>query len=237
MKRIFIILALAILLVSPLVLGDTAFFVQQNQPYDLKFSCENSGGACSGSANCNISIFSNQNSSSIINNSVTTNLFNGFFELQLDGNNTAGNGEYTSRVSCVDGALNDTVTFTYEVNPTGIRPSDQKSSAINLSIGFMIVLGLIFLISFIFVKMKMPIKLSFLIISLVFFLISLNLILVNIQDAVVSPSLAGFFEGITVVSWIVYRGAAIAFITLWIITFIVTILQKKHESKIRRLEG
>lgn len=237
MKRLYIILALAILIALPLVIGETAFFVERGEPHTLRFSCENSGGLCTATANCNISIFSNQNSSVIINNSGATNLFNGFFSLDLDGNNTHGNGEYTTRVSCIDGGLNDTSTFTYEVNPQGIRPSQEKSDTIIFSIFFFVVLGLLFLVAFIFVQMKFPIKLTFLIISLVFFLISINLISVNLEDAVINPALTAFFFAMTTFSWIVYRGAAIALITIWIVTFFATNLDRKHRAKIRRLEA
>lgn len=231
MKKI--ILILLCLLLIPVVLGGTAFYVEKGEPYTLKFSCEKDGTDCSTNANCNITIVYLQNSTTIADNNAS-NLNNGLFAFELDENQTNINGEFSTRVMCIDGGLNDTASFIYEVNPTGIRPSEQKTAATTRGIWFFVIIAILLFLGFMFVNQKVPVKWTFFGLSVIFFLISINLLFIGIQDEVVNPRLEGFFEGFTVISWYFYWFVGGLLIIMWAFTFINTWFYRKNLNNARR---
>jgi len=125
MKCKLLISILFIVLFIGLISADTAFYIKKGEVYDIKISCENNGARCR-TGTCNITI-NYPNLTSMVNDGGMTNLNNGYFNYTLNENQTIVNGEYFTRVECNESGLNDTSNFIYEVNPTGIRPSDQKT--------------------------------------------------------------------------------------------------------------
>jgi len=231
-KRGVFFLILFLVLVS-FVSAEIAFYVPEDTDYCIKFSCENGGATCSSSAICNISI-NYPNSTAVVGTNLTSNLENGYFQFCLNKNQTNIKGEYFTRVECSDGGLNDTSTFIYEVNPTGIRPSDQKTNTILVSVGVLFLLGTLLFIAFLFSNQNPSVRLSFLVFSVILFLITINLSFVNIQDAVVNTRIEGFFDGFTSISWIIYWFLGAFLIIMWIFTFINTWLFKKNQQNISK---
>jgi len=232
-RNIFFLLIIG-LIVSQIGLmsADTAFYIPKGNDYCIKFSCENGGSSCSSAATCNISI-TYPNSSFLVETNVTTNLGNGFFQYCLNENETSTNGEYVTRAECQDGGLNDTSTFIYEVNPTGIRPSSQKTEAITRSVYFIFGIGILLFISFLFSK-NAPVKWTYFAFAIIFWLISLNVLFVGLQDEVVNPRLESFFDSFTAISFIIYWFIGGLLILMWIFTFFNTYLYKKNLNNMRR---
>jgi len=218
----------------PLISGATSFYVEQSKNYSITFTCEIDDAVCSSSALCNISISYTPNSTNLVDNVATTNLLNSRFEYNLTANNNAVKGEYKSTVVCYDGIANGTTSFYYEVNPTGIRSSEQRTDTISRSIYFFFILGILFFVAFLFTKQSTPVKWTFFGIALLFFLSTLNLLLLSIQDEFLNPRFEDFFEGFTVISWVLYRFILIFFAFIWILTFIQTWLLKKNLALARK---
>lgn len=108
-----------ILLLSS-VAAAPSFFIKQATDFDVKVSCENAGGFCSGASVCFLTT-SYPNSTVLINNQSMTNSNNGYFNYTLSQGQTSVIGEYSARTGCEDGNASATTTFTYEVNPTGLE--------------------------------------------------------------------------------------------------------------------
>ena len=218
------------------IAAETSFFVPKGNSYNLTFICENEENVlslCSASASCNITI-NYPNSSILINNEETTNLNNGKFQITLNSSQTNTNGEHQGWVGCSDGTLNSSTNFIYEINPTGIRPSEQKTTSISRAIYFTLILGILFFIGFLFVKNKSPIKWTFFIFAIFFFLITLNILFVGIQDEVVNPKLESFFDSFTAISFIIYWFLAGILAIMWFLTFLQTWLLRKNQQNFQK---
>lgn len=229
-KIMLIMMCIALISLIGLASAETSFFVQKGENYNITFTCKNTKNdlsICSGSATCNITIH-NPNSTLLIDNQAATNLNNGKFYYALNENQTATNGEHLAWVGCSDGGLNSSSSFTYEVNPTGIRPSDQKTMSISRTIYFTLIIGILFFIGFLFVKQKPPVKWTFFIFAIFFFLITLNILFVGLQDAVVNPRLESFFDSFTAISFYIYWFLAGVLGIMWFLSFLQTWFFKKN---------
>ena len=213
--------------------ASSSFFIEQSTDYNLKFSCELDGYICPSDTSCNVTIQS-PNSSILINNNESTNLNNGYFNITLNENQTAINGEYLMLIYCSGGGKNDTSNIIYEVNPPGIRQTDQKVESLSVGIYFFLIIAVILFLSFLFSNNSVPLKWTFFIFSILFFLISINLIFVNLQDQVINSRLEGFFEGFTIISWYIFYFLAVLLIFMWGLTFINTVVYKDQLKKIRK---
>lgn len=234
MKKIFLILLVCMFI--PLISSETSFFIEKNTKYDLKFACDFDGAICSSGASCNITI-NYPNSTTLISNNETTNLNNGYFNKTLSETQTNTNGEYQACVFCSDKGINGTSCFVYEVNPPGIRPSDQKTTSISRGIWFFFVIGILLFIAFLFVKSSVPTRWTFFILSIIFFLIGLNIIFVGLQDEVVNPRLETFFDSFTAISFVMYWFMGGLLIIMWLFTFLNTWLYKKNLKNAQRFGG
>ena len=221
----------------PLISGATSFYVEQAKNYSITFTCEIDGAVCSNSALCNISISYTPNSTNIVDNVATTNLLNSRFEYNLSAVNNAVKGEYKSTVVCYDGIGNGTDSFYYEVNPTGIRSTEQRTDTIRTSIYFLFFIGLLIFVAFLFTKQSIPVKWTLFGFSMIFFLATLNILFVTLQDEIVNPRLEGFFEGFTVIYWVLMRFIIILMGIMWMFTFIQTWLLKKNVAKLQKFGG
>ena len=224
------------LILLPLISSETAFYIPQYENYSIKVSADIDGARLSGLGACNISI-NYLNSTPLVSDGIMTNLNNGYFNYTLTSSDTDIGGEYFSRIECSDSGMNDTSVFIYEVNPTGIRPSDQKTASITRSIYFVFGLGILFFIAFLFYKGTTPMKWTFCILSFIFFLIGLNVLFVGLQDEVVNSRLISFFDNFTAVSFIMYWFLAGILIIMWFFTIWQTIVYKQNMDRIARFGG
>ncbi len=143
MKKIILTIILGIFLIT-LSSASPSFYVKQYEPYDITFSCTDDSqllGFCSPATNCNITIIYS-NSTIMVNNQNTTNLFNGKFNYSITSAQTNLNGEYNARVGCSGNGLNNSADFTYEVNPLG---EEGKSFLLNPILIFLTFFAFIFI--------------------------------------------------------------------------------------------
>lgn len=229
------LLTLSIFLFTALASAEPSFYIPQSQDYEIKVACDLNGANCPSTTRCNITSYY-PNSSFFINNKGMGNLNNGFFNYSLNNNQTSTKGEYGSSVSCVDSTvgINDTSVFTFEINPTGIRPTEQRSQSISRGVYFMFILGILLFIGFLFTRESIPVRWTFFIFSLIFFLIGINIIFISISDEIVNPRLETFFDGFTAITWYSYWFAGGLLALIWALTFINTILYKKNMENIKR---
>ena len=231
-KRIFVFLILGLVLLT-LVSAETSFFVKKNTNYSINFICKLGGNVCPGGTNCNLSI-RYPNSSYMISDSLTINVGNSKFEYNITQSQTSTSGEYSSVIECANTASNGTFSFIYEVNPSGIRTSQERTATITRSIYFIFGIAILLFLVFLFGKFPPPVRYTLLIFSLVFILIGINILLIGMQDEVVNPKLETFFSGFTVISWYFYWFAAGLLVIMWLFSIIQTILYNKNMQNLKK---
>jgi len=231
MRGVFLVLLFLILI--PIISAEPAFYVPQSQNYSIGFNCEIDDSICSNSAECNVSIYFS-NSTGLIVKSAATNLGGGEFEKNLSVNQTSLVGEYKLNLACYDAGTNGSSTIFYEVSPSGIRSTQERTDTITRSVYFMLILAILLFISFLFVKSPPPVKWTYFALSILFFLISINLIFTSLQDETLNPKLENFFGSFTAVSWYIYWFIAGILILMWFFTFINTWILKKNLANAKR---
>jgi len=73
--------------------------------------------------------------------------------------------------------------------------------------------------------------------SILFFLIGINIMFVGLQNEVVDPKLETFFDGFTAISWIVCWFIFGLLILMWIFTFFQTFFYRKNLNNFNRFGG
>jgi len=229
-KKLFLYLLL--ILVVPIISAETAFYVPEDSEYSFRFNCEIDDSICSNTAACNLSIY--YFNSSIILKGNATNLGNGEFERNLTINDTKDSGEYKINVVCYDGGVNGSSIIYYEVNPSGIRSSQERTNTISRSVYFMLIIAVLLFLAFLFVGKSVPVTWTYFALSMLFFLISINLIFTSLQDETINPKLETFFSSFTATSWIFYWFIGGLLIIIWGVTFVNTWIYKKNLENAKR---
>ena len=151
--------------------------------------------------------------------------------------NTSTSGEYYYSVfGDKDGSI-ATETFCFEINPTGITSSDSKTAVIGRAVWFLFAISLVLFIAFLFVKSKPPIKWTFFLFSIMFFLQAVSILFVGMQDEVVNPKIESYFSFLATSSFILFWFAFGILAVMWIITTFQTILFKKQQRKKEQFGG
>lgn len=127
--------------------------------------------------------------------------------------------------------------YEFEINPSGIIPTDQRTESVSRGIYFTLVIAILFFITFIFSKQKLAIKWTYFGLSILFFLITLNILFVGLQSEVVDSNLESFFDGFTAIFWYIFWFVSGLLILLWAFTFIQTYLYRKNMRNIQRFGG
>lgn len=199
----------------------------QGEPAEIRHPVR-VNGALPSSASCNLSVFYNNGSVLVDFQPMTDN--GDYFNYTLAQSQTGIKGYYSYDLTCASQGLNQTESYDFLINYGGVQPDDQRSSTANLSVWLFMIIFLLSIIAFFFTQ-KVPIKLTYFFMALLFFLISLNLIFVNLQDSVVNPKFEGFYSGFTTVSYYVYWGIGVFLAFIWIVTTINYQLSKSLSSK------
>jgi hypothetical protein len=148
--------------------------------------------------------------------------------------NTTQSGCYTYSVyGDKDGSIKAEV-IDFEINPTGISSSESRTTAVSRSIYFTFGIAIILLIAFIFINSKPSIKWTFFLISMMFFLVSLNILFVGLKDEVVNPQIEGFFDIFTASFYYLFWGIFGILMVLWILTTFQTLLLKNKTTKMEK---
>lgn len=197
---------------------------------DYKKPCINNGTYCSSSAVCNSTILY-QNGSTFINNQLMTNniaYHNITFTLSSCSSDC---GIYKVDMVCKDGGLQAAETFYLEVNPTGIKSTDARSSALTRAIWIVFIIGIILFGAFL--RFEHPTaKYSFAILSAIFILAGFNLVLSTLSSEVVDPRIISLFDFVSAASYYFYwLGAGLLMIILFVTSF-NTLFDKYRKQKL-----
>lgn len=188
-------------------------------------------GLPSALTSCNVTIWYPNGTLLKFNQPMTFNYTT--FNYILNSTFTQIKGEYPYEASCVLGGLNKTKESSFFINAGGVEPNEQRALTISRSIYFIFGLGILLFIAFLFTR-KLPIKITLLLMAVLFFLISLNLVFLDLQNSLTNPKFEEFFDGFTAISFILYWLIGVGIFALWMITFIVTILTKRIKAKADR---
>lgn len=209
-----------------------SFVFKQHDTVNFSFRClTNANEYCDSTIIAIISI-ELPNGSNIVNNAsmaFSTTSFN--FLLP-----TNDSGDYSAILTAL-GTTNTRSEFTYTVNPQGIEATEQRTEATTRSIYLFFLVGLILFVGFLFTKESQPIKWTFFIFAVIFFLIALNITSATLADEVINPNIENFLDGFTAISWIFYWFAGGLLILIWVFTFINTWIMKKNLENLRKYGG
>lgn len=224
---VFLLLVLAVPFVSSLA-------IEQNTNRTLVFY-PRVNGAVASNVLCNITVLY-PNGSILVDFDTLTDEGDRF-TYNLTNDLTSVRGDYSGSVTCLaPSGDNQTEAFDYVVNLSGVDPSQQRTDAMTRTLYFMFGLGILLFISFLFFK-QVSVKVTVLLLSLMFLLIGVNIIFITLQDEIVSPKLVTFFSFFTSVSFILYWFIGMLIGIIWIITFFVTIFQGMESTKEARNLG
>jgi hypothetical protein len=204
---------------------------QRGTDIELRQTCTINGTFCD---YCNISSFDYPNGTRAISDVEMTRR-TGDFNYTVNSSTTNTSGSYKVNGYC--GFGDDVIkNFVYwvNINPLGIEPTEQRTESITRSVYFIFGIGIILFVSFLFVKSSPPVKWTFFIFALIFFVIGLNVISISLADEVVNPRLESFFDSFSAISILFYWFAAGLLIIIWIFTFINTWLFARNLRNARR---
>lgn len=127
--------------------------------------------------------------------------YNGLdFAYTVDGGNFTNTGIYNYVVQCNSTSEVGFYENIFEVTPTGIEPTLQRSLSNMFAILSMFIVSIMFFLAFMTVEHK-PIKYSVAIMSSIFFLIGINLIFNLLVNEIVDTSIINLFEAISAGSY------------------------------------
>ncbi len=232
MKKLML---LFLLLLLPVAVAQTSFTFPESTPTDLKVSCFNENNSlCDTTTECLLTI-DYPNATNLIKNESMTYNFN-YFNFTLNENQTTPSGEYSVSVACQGQEVGFT-TFTYEVNPTGIRPSESRTQATTRAIWFIAIFGILLFIAGLLVQMNSTVKLTIFALSFIVFLVGINIVFISLQDEVINPRLENLFSFLTSISFILLWAVGGFLVILWMFTFLNTWLFKKNMANAQRFGG
>lgn len=228
----FLCLLAFIVLLYPAAAED--IFIKQSTVYDLKRPCFNNGTYCDSSFACNFSMFL-PNGTTVINNQEMTNQVS-FHNITLSAVDTQIKGTHAATMICTDGSESGSDTFEILINPVGLKPTDQRSNTLLLTVIFMGVISLfLFLAGF---KMEFtPLKWSFYIMGMLSILIAINVMFVTMQDEIVNPNIEGLFDTVVASTFFLYWGAGVSILLIWMVTVILNIGGSKKNKEMEKLRG
>lgn len=227
--RQIVFLFLFLFLFINLVSADPAY--AQGKDIDLRKVVRVSDGIPSSSASCNLTVWYSNGTLLVFNKRMTNNYTT--FNYTLNSTLTKTKGEYDYEISCVQGELNGSLKDKFIINYGGVEPNAERSDSISRSIWFIFIVAILLFIVGMF-SFKTPYKVTAFLLCFLFFIIGLNLLFIDLQDVIVNPNYEEFFDGFTSISFIMYYGIGISIIVLWMITFIVAILDKRMRVKKER---
>lgn len=239
MKKVMIILAMALLLLLPSVFAEQIY--GYNETIDLKVSCSNNETYCSGNTKCNLTTIY-PNSTILVNNGGMTNNL-AYFNYTLNYSDVDQVGNYQNYVYCEDLGYMDFTTFAFTVTKSG----QETSTAQGLTY-ILIILGLLGAAAmFIIIAAKldneyMMIKMLFIIIAMfmIMAMISSTQIFLDVEQYNIGTEnydrISGHITAGYKGAWIVTWASTIFFMVLLVtkaLIFLVSNIKKKKRGRER----
>lgn len=231
--KLQIILAIAlIILVAPVVSAE--IILKEDTAGSLRRPCFDDFAFCDNTFTCNITI-SQSDGTIIIENQAMTRQET-YYNITLTAANLNNSGIYNSFMVCTDGTNNGEDTFTFTVNPTGIQASDQRTNTMGRTIWIITIISILLFVSAFFITFP-PIKWTAILFGMMFLLMTINLLLVTLQDEVVNPNIVNLFDTFVALSWYLYWVVGGLIFFVWFITFIINVVNWKETKQKRLIEG
>ena len=215
--KLSLLLTIFLLTASAGALSETLGTFKQGSTIELKQIC----------ADCtynNITRINYPNSSIAISDVQMTQM-GSYFNYSFSDTNTVG--RYIVNGIGDLGGVNTVWTYYFDVNPSGIEPTDQRTSATTRATWFLFGVATLLLLGSFFFAIATPYRLTMVIIGFMFLLIGVNVIFVSLNDEVVNPKLVNLFDNITAVTFYLFWFCLTLIFVLWIFTFFVTVMDKK----------
>lgn len=220
-KKTIILLSLFFLLVIPIAIADTPLFgtFKKNTSINLIQTCSN----CTFN---NITSILYPNGSVMLSNlSMTKDGTNYNYTIHYNFSQTSGR-YLVNGFGDLDG-VNTVWVYDYEINPQGIPQSQERTRAVSNAVYFLFFIGVLLFIGFLFVKESVPIKWTFFLISMMFFLQSLNFLFINLQDEVINPAIESYFSFLTSAAFYLFWFMFGLLSIMWILTILQTLFFKQ----------
>ena len=229
--------ALYVQLCKNIIFGSLALKKDSTSTFDVNvYNPDGSTSLYIPETKCFMSLFY-PNASSAISNREMSYVGNGIFTTVLNDSTLSTSGEWNGQLRCDNTADYGFSSFLLFVNPGGVKPNLFRTVALGIGVAFMFILGILLFMGFLFKGDKQPVRWTYFILSVTFFLIGINLISISLQDVIINPALEGFFDSFTAISFIFYWFAGGLLILLWIFTFFSTMLYRRNLNNMRRFGG
>ena len=143
MKKTLLILFIVTLMLLSITYGETNYYFRVNTPSDLKVACFNENNSiCPDTTTCQITILYSNQTSLVINESMTYNY--NYFNYSLSQNQNSIMGEYYATVAC-QGTEDGYSLFKYKVTWNGIDDTPfDTTSGLSITI-FVLLIAIAFL--------------------------------------------------------------------------------------------
>lgn len=224
-KKFYFFLALVLLISSVSALQT----FEQNENVTLCRAVRESD-ALPSSTTCNITILYS-NGSRLIDFLAMDNLVDQFC-FNLTATHTSFKGLYPYDITCTNGTDGKTVSSEYLINLGGIEPTQSRTDTVTRTIWIFFGLALLTFLSLFWIK-KTPFKISLFLIMLWFILMGINASYISIQDEVINSSIENFLSFFLIASYWANYAIFFAIIIIWIITFVVTIMEAHKRTLVK----
>jgi len=153
------------------------------------------------------------------------------YEALVTGGNFSYAGNYAFVFQCNQSTIGGFYAHDFEVTPKGIVPTISRTQTATRSIYFLFAISILLFIAFLFVKSKPPVKWTYFLISMMFFLQSISILYTALVDEVVNPKIEGYFSFLASASFILFWFAFGILAVLWFLTTLQTLLLKQRQKK------
>lgn len=168
------------------------------------------------------------NSTVAINNQEMTNLRGEIFNYTFC--NTSELGIYIYDYCDENGG--NCIENDFTITSSGFSVTEANSTIFMVAIFFFLIVSVLFFIGFLRKDIKPQSKWTFFLFSFIFFLTSINLISIVINDSLLNNDIAGFFDFIVAASFYLYWLLFGLLAVIWFITILNTYLfQQKIKNK------
>lgn len=206
-------------------------YIKLNENISYTKPCVDNGNYCSASTACNITVWYPNQSLFIGNKQMTNNLYYYNYTLKTLGNCDNYCGIYKIDIVCSNGVNNGSRTFYAEVNPTGLKPTDQRTATTGRAIWILSGISILFFVVFIFFQHP-AVRYSSITMALIMVVAVINLVFTTLYQEVSDPSIIALFDFISAASYYFYwLGAGIIMIIL-LVTGLTTLFDRYNKIKL-----
>lgn len=144
--------------------------------------------------------------------------------------NTTQLGRYD--VSQISDGCEKTFAYYFEITSTGITSTESRTKATSNGIWILFLISVMMFVGYLFVNAKQPIKLTFLLISMMFLMQTIFILFTSMSNEVVGSNIENYFSFLATASSILFWFAFGLLAVMWFLTTLQTLLlNKKNRNK------